>query len=504
MKRITFIKLFFVLFGSTLVAQPKIWHFGDKAGIDFNTNPPKAIKTNFYSGDGCTVLYDHQRVLFATNGVNIWDKQGQILSQYALLGGISCTQTALVMPILDSNICNQYFLFTLPEIEAWRQDYLTGQSSTLPSNVGLRVSLVTIDENENIVINPNELNQSLLPTIPMAEKIAITSDNNGGYWLVVHRASGNDFYTLHITPQHKNINDLQTIQPIITKIGHQFSDGRAYAREWNGVNGQMKFSLDGTKLALALQATTFFEWYDFNPITGQISNHHQIPAGGTNAYLYGLEFSPNSLYIYYSHLPEEAIQGTPLQIGQYSITTGTFTDIHTFYSTTALPRYFGSMQLAPDGKIYIAKWEQASLDIIQKPNGDGIGVGNCSFAENGIYLASGSMSKLGLPTCPINIKPLCQNVGVINNSTDKCCSDGELTLFPNPANNVLEILEIKLGTCFEEHEIKIVDMSGRVILKERHQDKNIRYNVNMFENGIYYLTVSNERTSCTKKILITH
>lgn len=67
------------------------------------------------------------------------------------------------------------------------------------------------------------------------------------------------------------------------------------------VIGQMKISPDGEKLALALYGSSIAEIFDFDNVTGRISNPVTInELSEPYSRLYGVEFSPDSQFLYVS------------------------------------------------------------------------------------------------------------------------------------------------------------------------------------------------------------
>jgi hypothetical protein len=54
----------------------------------------------------------------------------------------------------------------------------------------------------------------------------------------------------------------------------------------------------------------------------------------------------------------------------------------------------GSLQLGPDGRIYVAKEKEKYLGIINNPNAPGL---HCNYNPQGILLGGESVCELGLP-----------------------------------------------------------------------------------------------------------
>ncbi|MDQ3394069.1 MAG: hypothetical protein M3512_08160, partial [Bacteroidota bacterium] len=61
--------------------ETNIWYFGDYAGLDFNSNPPKVLTDGaLKSHEGSSVISDKNgNLLFYTNGMTVWNMNHQIM-----------------------------------------------------------------------------------------------------------------------------------------------------------------------------------------------------------------------------------------------------------------------------------------------------------------------------------------------------------------------------------------------------------------------------------------
>lgn len=75
-----------------------------------------------------------------------------------------------------------------------------------------------------------------------------------------------------------------------------------------------------------------------------------------------------------------------------------------------------------------------------------------------------------------------------------------ISIFPNPTN---EIINIKLDVLNGENlKIQIVNILGRVVMEEISDSQNFSFNLQQFNNGLYFVTVlNNDNTILTKKII---
>ncbi|MEO8088196.1 MAG: T9SS type A sorting domain-containing protein, partial [Bacteroidota bacterium] len=105
---------------------------------------------------------------------------------------------------------------------------------------------------------------------------------------------------------------------------------------------------------------------------------------------YGLEFSPNSKYLYCAWI-------TPGEVRQYDVLAGSAAAIaasEVFLGTTAIS-FNGALQLGPDKKIYLAQLGAGYVGVINNPDVGGTG---CNFVDVGPVIAGSG--QLGLPNYP--------------------------------------------------------------------------------------------------------
>ena len=74
-----------------------------------------------------------------------------------------------------------------------------------------------------------------------------------------------------------------------------------------------------------------------------------------------------------------------------------------------------------------------------------------------------------------------------------------LTLYPNPAKNVLNLSTDLQGRT----EIKVLDLSGRTVKHFVTNGLNtLRLNVSDMKSGVYFISVSNEESTMVSKFVI--
>jgi hypothetical protein len=115
--------------------------------------------------------------------------------------------------------------------------------------------------------------------------------------------------------------------------------------------------------------------------------------------------------------------------------------------------------------------------------------GTMTFSLNDIvYITT------GLDETQNRIKETWKNIDFVGLQENS--SPLDVTIFPNPANDVLNI---KVGTIKENTKIKIADVIGRIILITEYKSQ---LDISFLEKGIYFVTIQQEgKTLGTKKII---
>jgi len=330
------------------------WYFGHNAGIRFTDTSLIALTDGMMdTPEGCASISNSKgNLLFYTDGVTVWNKNHNVM-EAGLKGSLTSTQSAIIIPNPSGN--NLYYIFTV--------DAITD---------GIQYSEVDISLNSGLGGVTSVKNQGLLTTA--LEKItAVWHDNQKDIWVIGHSKGTTAYYAYLITAA--GVNAL----PYITNIG---------SNTGGGVAGYMKFSSSGTRMAAAHYEYPLrdVELFDFNKTTGKLSNLLKI-TNLDNQQPYGIEFSPSGNLLY-------VMTGNG-SLFQYDLSASnilgsrvTIVDLKTSAGQS------GALQLAPDGKIYIALNNSTNLSVIEKPNITGSG---CQFKKDKQILG-GKKSGLGLPS----------------------------------------------------------------------------------------------------------
>lgn len=347
--------------------ENNVWYFGLYSGLDFNSNPPTPLyQSKFYAPEGCASVSDSLgKLLFYTEGKKVYQKDHQQMNLNGdLKGHYSSTQGAVIVRKPASS--NIYYI-------------INGDCYEDTSD-GIFYSVVDMNRNFGLgeII---ELNTPLLK-MNASEKVTAVKDATGcGFWIITHSFTDNSFYSYHLTSLGLDTN------AVISKVG--FDYGKASAASL----GYLKASPDHKKLAAALYYYRL-ELFDFDNSSGVISNGIIVDS---NKYFYGASFSPNSKLLYSSTLYGPVLY-------QYDISLSSVAAIQASSHTIAFGSntgcvYFGALQIAPDGKIYLSKPCALAgsyyLGVINKPDVQGYG---CNYKDTGILISGGNaIPYLGLP-----------------------------------------------------------------------------------------------------------
>ncbi len=350
------------------------WFFGTAGGLDFNCSPPMRVHgVPLYMEEGCATISDaNGNFLFTTNGATIWDRDlnpmpnGQGLAGTCQYYPNSITQPALIVPKPGSS--DLYYVFTVDCVE----DTLLG---------GMRYSIVDMSLNGGL--GDVTLKDQLL-FVPACEKLA-GMKHGSNYWIIAHEFGTNNFYAYELTSTGLS-------SPIVSSTGqvHYYTPISAIIHIPEQIaRGHLKFSSDGSKLvALAVpdeydndRYVLHPEVFSFNSSNGAIESQYVLPQQDSMPY-YGASFSPDGSKLYLSSAWYEA------RVDQFDLLAGSVNDIvnsRTWVNLDSLgnTNNAGALQLASDGKLYIATGDPW-LDAIEQPNEPGL---DCAYRPQAAMLS---------------------------------------------------------------------------------------------------------------------
>ena len=352
--------------------EAAIWYFGRNAGLDFNSGTPVALTDGaLRTPEGCAAISDFNgNLLFYTDGITIWDRSHiPMPNGSGLTGHPSSTQSGIIVPFPGDP--DLYYVFSVDE---------------LGNPNGLQYSIVnmTLDGGLGDVSIKNQFLEA-----PVTEKLSAVAHANGSdIWVMAHRLGSNDFVAYLATATGLNTT------PVVSSIGATYASA-------SDSGGYLKFSPDGSLLALASTGDGGVQLFSFDNASGIVSNLIDLTPFYTSlsptSFLldaYGVEFSSDSskLYITSINYSSGGIQDNEL----YQFDVSTLNAISVINSATLISKQVIPMfaiQLAIDGKIYVTQSDERYLGAINNPNVQGQG---CGYNDNVVFLGTG-VGLLGLP-----------------------------------------------------------------------------------------------------------
>lgn len=340
-----------------------IWYFGNSAGVDFRGANPQSIPGTTRTSEGVAVATDARthRLVFYTDGVDVWDSTNTRIIADGLGGGRSSTQSALIVPVPGFD--RRYYIFTSAEVEGDRN-----------RSVGIRYSLLDFNLGQSYIL---VLNAPLLS--PASEKLtAVGTCEGNSYWIITHSCDNNAFYTYKLTWQGLDPN------PVISYVGPVLSTASSPA-------GFLVASPNGAWLAMASNTGgNYAGIFAFDNSRGTVSR--EIPLINTID-TYGACFSPDGSKVYFSSIGRGLVTQFDVSTDDSGTIARSGMTIYSGVSTT-----IGAIMSAVNNRLYIARIDEPTLDVIDYPNVRGPA---CSYRHDGFVLADG-LSRSGLPNAIIS------------------------------------------------------------------------------------------------------
>lgn len=377
------------------------WFFGDRAGLNFNTNPPTAMTGSLQTVEGSASISDKDgNLLFYTDGITVYDAMDRPMPHgTGLKGNVSSTQSALIVP----NPVNHriYYIFTVDKPDYFRipDDPIEGVNYTIVDmslNSGFG-DVVTSQKNIHLLTyNPNDPVENEYKS---SEKItAVVSSDCSSYWVVTQFV--NRFYSFRVDANGVDPNPVVSVTPNSVPPLINEDDVNITAQ------GYLKLSPDGKKLAAAYSSTNLGTasagrkssgkvfLYDFDDFSGKVSNEQLLLS---DSYPYGVEFSAETRKLYVTaniYNNQDALQYSELY--QFDLESSNIPASK--FMVKQSNNVAGALQLGINGKIYRAGYplfvkSYSLLSVINDPEVSGDG---CNYSHNSIDVSPADV-KLGLP-----------------------------------------------------------------------------------------------------------
>ena len=347
------------------------WYFGGYAGLTFNSGSPVLLPGNPYNSGGwkmeATVSDSNGTLLFFSGGIKVFDRNLVVMPNGGgLLGGEFGGQGPFIMVVPFINDNNKYYLLTVGYY---------GGGTTYPV-IGLHYSVLDMQLHGgygDIVAGSKNI-PLYMGDSAVNQLTAIRHQNNKDAWVVTlrHGLNGADYLAYLVTSA-----GIDTIPVVSQSSIHRPYWG--FQSSSNKMDDHLRISPDGKFL---VSRDSLIEVCEFNSSTGQVIPKFTFLENETGA-MGGFEFSIDSRYLYSSMSSiEDSVQY--FYLVQYDMNNQ---DSLSFVQNRIVVGDSSgySIQMAPDGKIYLNHWSgfQKYLNVINYPSQPGK---SCGYQKNILYL----------------------------------------------------------------------------------------------------------------------
>jgi len=429
------------------------------------------------SGDFCTSICNEEGgLLFYSGGCYLINRAHEIMengndinSEYAYMdfcydGDFPIPHSNIALPLPEDEQKYLYFNLDLHII-----------NGILPAPIHLYYQVIDMSLDGGLGAVTEKKQIAVTDTLARGYLQAVRNANGSDWWVIAPEWNSNCYYVLPVTSDGVGIAHKQCIGGTWSNL-----DG----------GGQLVFSPDRTKLA-RIESDNGWYLFDFDAETGLLSNPVLLMEQESENFFRGAAFSANSRYLYVSadvdlfqfDLESEAIPESIQLVGQLN-------------PADAFPGV-GSLslqKLAPDDRIYISSpGAHRYLSVINRPNCPGT---LCDFQPWSIELPVSNYA--GLPNLPhFSIPDPDPGCDPISASQETAAPD-HVSVFPNPASNVITIHASKLI------EFQVFNMLGQVQTQGLLGNETSEIDVSNLEDGIYFIRIYNavRKSSHMEKIII--
>ena len=373
------------------------WTFGDRCHIEFpgGGDPVVGAPHAFITAEGCATMSDNAgSLLFYTDGDGLYDTLSGPAMQTGLGGSNSSTHSAIIVPPAGGG--SRYHIFTVRD---W--DNPATSAGTL-WHTSVSVNPVAVQTVPQQLLNPT------YPEFAAERLAAIPHLDCSKYWVIAFDIGSRITWDTNPPTIYSMLIDSDagpSPLPSHTKTQTYPVSGSA-DDSIVGAGYCVKFSSSGQMFAITKR--NGIDILSFNRSTGGFTFHSQITGldfdSNPRRSPYGVEFSPNGQYLYYSGVFNGEIRRHTISSGTQSYTldalVGTEPNIN-----SGRPYRAGALQLGPNGKIYGTRVGEPRLFEIANPDSPtaaAVGFDLNAKDANGNDLELDSMgagnADLGLPT----------------------------------------------------------------------------------------------------------
>lgn len=473
MKRLTFSA---VLLLTILITKSQnygnIWQFSDSKGLDFNSCEPAVITGSNTGFEGCSTISNSSgQLLFYTNSDKVWDNTHSIMSNGNLIPASGTISQVLTIPKpLSSTI---YYVITT-KIQA------TGT---------LTLQFHVVDMTLNAGIGAVSSKNNSMSTLNITEQVCATYHGNGtDIWIVVHEYGTNSFLAFLVTS-----NGISS-SPVISNVGpaHNACNSNINAR------GEIKFSPNGNKLAFNANgiggndASNILCLFDFNKNNGVVSNPINLPFSRGE---FGLSFSPDNSKLYGTTWKSTFFPLSDYNyLYQFDLSSNipsTIISSKQIIDSMIVPNTFGTLKIAPNGKIYVRYVNSSFLGVINSPNQGGV---SCNYIKNGLFIGS-QAHHYGLNNY-IEYTNYCSTTKINEASYQSHLK----FLYPNPSQDKIVF---NLPDKNSHYCITLTNIQGSIIkvITANDVDK-VNIESSDLDNGIYYYVIQQDNRTIERGKLV--
>ena len=441
--------------------------------------------------DKCATISDgNGNLLFYTNGYFVWNRNHQLMPNgdtlflnswwpnYSTAIAEGCRGGVLILQF-DSN---QYDVFI--KIAGW---IFNGVESYDAGYYWYKVDMNLNGGLGDVVGIPQYIN---IPETTFQPIGCVKHANGRDWWVIGHEAAAFSTKYIKFLVSPSNIYG-----PFYQDIGGTRNSGTYLA-------GQCSFSNDGSKF-ISGNSDGELSLFDFDRCSGELSNYKDLSGyfgiGSIEEVITGSIFSPDGGIVYFNN------QNYLFQIHDISdagfIRDTIMTNPQVFGINDSIPVTFGNLCIVND-KILVTLGSNTTgnsipdsmflnLTVINLPNNPGLA---CDINPLSISTC-GKKTWASLPYFPNwNLGPIdgsaCDTLGIDNGIGEQNNDGNELGVYPNPADD-----EINISTTISalKNELLIItDVQGRVVYKNKSFAKSQTINIKSFASGVYFIKMQTQ------------